>query len=188
MFKIFFIYLFVLALLSLGCSMWAIYVGSVVAAHRLSCCVWGLVPWSEIKPMPPAFECRILAAGSLGKSHVVISKCGNNCILLMNENIVKCHHCWISISIFSCVYCYFVYFLKYLLKYFALFPILWKDKLFFKDQKDEINDTEHLFTCILAIRVFSVMCSFILSLRRKDTRLPPSGSLTGAIIGQTKYR
>lgn len=33
-----------------------------------------------------------------------------------------------------------------------------RQTFFFKDQKDEINDTEHLFTCILAIRVSFLWC------------------------------
>ena len=110
-----FIYLFFWALLSLGCSMWAICVGSVVAAHRPSCCMWGLVPWSEIKPMPTAFECRILATGSLGKSHVVISNCGNNYILLMND-IEHLFMCLLLFCIFSKVsveiFCSLSHFLK----------------------------------------------------------------------------
>ena len=40
----------------------------ILASPSLSCSMWGLVPWPEIKPRSPHWESKVLATGSPGKS------------------------------------------------------------------------------------------------------------------------
>ena len=80
--------------------------------------------------MPPAFECRILATGSLGKSQVVISNCGDNCILSMNDDIEHLFMCLLLFCIFS----------KVSVEIFCSLSHILKRQTFFKDKKDEIDE------------------------------------------------